>query len=132
MSHQSSLIHFGTVEEVEMPDEQPFIADGSYEDEEWRKLAADPEFRSQWRPNTREMKRKRYESGPRRHPFGPEAFLDEHLGDDGQIVRRWFRSREARDQYVNEHEADQEQRRSREKPAASEGNPAQRQLEESS
>lgn len=112
--------------------DQPFITDGAYEDEEWRRLAADPEYRAQGRPNTREARQRQYEAGPRRHPYGPDAHLDEYLGADGQVARRWFPSREARDRYVNQFEADQEPRRSREKAAASEGNPGQRQLEESS
>lgn len=112
--------------------DQPFIIDGTHEDEEWRRLAADPDYRQQGRPNTRELKLRQYEAGPRRHPYGNDAFLDESLGEDGRVVRRWFPSREARDQYVNQYEAEQEPRRSREKPSATEGHPAQRQLEESS
>jgi hypothetical protein len=112
--------------------EQPFVLDGTYEDHEWRELAADPEFRAKGRGNTRKVKEDRYRAGPRAHPYGPNAYLDEYTDESGAIVRRWFQNREARDQFVHQNEPDEEQLRTRQKPAASEGNPAQRQLEEAS
>lgn len=76
----------------------PFVVNGQYEDEEWREIAANPE-----RPKKVEA---RYKAGPRVHPYGPDAYLDQTV--DG--VQRWFESRDARDKYVRTHEADKPQR----------------------
>ena len=102
--------------EVELP---PFVIDGAHEDPAWREAASTPADKRN------KQQTKLAAQSPARHPYGAQAVFDER--SDGQ--RRWFPSQEARDQYVNQHEADFPQRP---EPSALHAAPQQAKLERKS
>jgi hypothetical protein len=71
-----------------------FVIDGTFEDVEWRSAIS-----------TQEGKRSKAQErasvfGPKRHPYGANAFRDD-LATDGVV--RWFPDRDSRDRWFNQH-----------------------------
>jgi hypothetical protein len=77
-----------------MADFKDPIPVGSYEDNEWRELAADPEARVGSNKKITDRREARYAAGPLQHPFGPDAYRGEVEG-----VEYWFENRDAFRQY---------------------------------
>lgn len=100
----------------------PFVIDGTYADEEWRRLAANADLRK-----TQALK-DRYAAGPQRHPYTKAAFCDEQLQPDGTLVKRWFPSQPDRDKYVALNEPAKPQMA---EPSATNPAPLQAKLEKS-
>jgi hypothetical protein len=78
----------------------PFVVDGEFEDTEWRDAAATIA------PMRKKGERRVYDAGPRRHPYGASAYRD--VKQDG--TARWFESKQARDEYVNQNEPEEASR----------------------
>lgn len=91
-----------------MADAAQFVVEGEYEDHEWRAAAAKP-VRS-------EAEQRRFEAGPREHPFGQHAVR--HKREDGAVLI--FPNRDAKDAFLGEQESDAKPKRPKRKDTPAE------------